>query len=126
MILSGLGSVGRTMILSSSQPSKSSTSSGDVDALRSQIQKLNESLQRQEQENFEIRHELTENRKQIHTLMQYLGFLSASFSHPPSSPQHSNENEDEDYDEDRHASQDMVHLDPFLGIWFCLGVLDSE
>ncbi|RDX70636.1 hypothetical protein CR513_50106, partial [Mucuna pruriens] len=70
----GLESRGRTMILSSSQPSKSSTSSGDVDALRSQIQKLNESLQRQEQENFEIRHELTENRKQMHTLIQYLRF----------------------------------------------------
>ncbi|RDX89433.1 hypothetical protein CR513_28837, partial [Mucuna pruriens] len=76
--ISKLGFVRRTLILSSIQPSKFSTSLGDVDALRSQIQISNESLQRQEQKKLEIRQKLTETRKQVHTLMQHLGFLSVS------------------------------------------------
>jgi len=47
----GLGSVGRMFVSSSSQESHFV----EVDALRSQIQALNESLQRQEQEKVEMK-----------------------------------------------------------------------
>ncbi|RDX81620.1 hypothetical protein CR513_37684, partial [Mucuna pruriens] len=107
--ISRLGSVGRTLILSSSQPSKSSTSLGDVYALRIQIQTLNESLQRQEQEKLVARQKLTETRKQVHTLVQYLRFFSDSSSHPPSSPKHSNENEDEDNENEDEDYEDNYH-----------------
>ncbi|RDX65475.1 hypothetical protein CR513_55866, partial [Mucuna pruriens] len=53
--ISRLGSIGRTLIMSSIQPSKSPTSSRDINALRSQIHTLNESLQRQKKEKLEIR-----------------------------------------------------------------------
>ncbi|TKY61130.1 hypothetical protein E2542_SST18235 [Spatholobus suberectus] len=55
--ISGLGFVGKTLVTSSSQPSKSFTV--DVDALRNQIHTLNESQQRQEQEKLPMRQELT-------------------------------------------------------------------
>ncbi|XP_020239139.1 uncharacterized protein LOC109818146 [Cajanus cajan] len=104
----GLGSVGRTLITSS----RFSSNFEDDGALRSQIQALNESLQRQEQEKLEMRQELykqqedklemrrelTETRKQLAALMQHLGFVG-SCSHSPLSTQHNNESDDED-DED--------------------------
>lgn len=82
------GSTGKRLFTSSSQPMNlSENSEGDV--LRNHIKALNESLQRQEQENLEMRLELNQTKNQVVALMQHLGFVGSS-SHPPSSPQHSN------------------------------------
>lgn len=50
----GLGTVSKTLVPLSTQPSLSSNSH-DVDALRSKVHALNASLQRQEQEKWEIK-----------------------------------------------------------------------
>jgi hypothetical protein len=79
---------------------KLSAKSEDINALRSQIHALNESLQKHEQEKLEMKQELTET-KQVAALMQHLGF-AASSSRPRSSPQDNNEivNGDDDTDTD--------------------------
>ncbi|GAU46537.1 hypothetical protein TSUD_350720, partial [Trifolium subterraneum] len=56
----GLGSVNKKLVTSV----KLSANSEDVNALRSQIHALNESLQKQEQEKLEMKHELTETKQQ--------------------------------------------------------------
>lgn len=113
----GLGTVGKMLFSSSSQQSNIE----DVDALRSQIQALNESLQRQEHEKLEMkqellkqskdklemRKELTETKNQVRALMQHLGYVASS-SHPPSS-EHSNENED-DEDSDYMEDGDILYF----------------
>jgi len=88
----GLGSVNKTFITIDKLPGNSE----DVNALRSQIHALNESLQKQEQEKLEMKQELTETRKQVVALMQHLGF-AASSSRPP---QDSNEFDSDDDDDD--------------------------
>ncbi|TKY65798.1 golgin subfamily A member 5 [Spatholobus suberectus] len=60
----GLGSIGKTLFTSSSQPMKLSANSEEVDVLRNQIQALNESLQRQEQDKLKMRQELNQTKKQ--------------------------------------------------------------
>jgi len=60
----GLGSIGKTLFTSSSPSMKLSANSEEVDILRNQIQELNESLQRQEQEKLNMRQELTQTKKQ--------------------------------------------------------------
>lgn len=86
----GLGSVNKTFV------TIDKLNSEDVNALRSQIHALNESLQKQEQEKLEMKQELTETRKQVAALMQHLGF-AASSSRPP---QYSNEFDSGDDDTD--------------------------
>ncbi|KAG2404626.1 hypothetical protein LR48_Vigan404s002600 [Vigna angularis] len=60
----GLGTVGNALFTSSSQPLKLSANSEEVDILRNQIQELNDSLRRQEQEKLNMRQELTQTKKQ--------------------------------------------------------------
>ncbi|KAK2353408.1 hypothetical protein QL285_091031 [Trifolium repens] len=84
----GLGSVSKTLATSV----KLSANSEDVNALRSQIRTLNESLQKQEQEKLEMKQELSETRKQVVALMQHLGFAGSS-SHPHLSHQHRNDSD---------------------------------
>ncbi|XP_027932879.1 uncharacterized protein LOC114188505 [Vigna unguiculata] len=100
----GLGSVGRMFISTSSQQLHFE----EVDTLRSQIQALNESLQRQEEEKvemkrelqkqrkdkIEMRKELTETKNQVIALMQHLGYVASS-SHQSLSSPHTNEDEDD-------------------------------
>ncbi|CAJ2663237.1 unnamed protein product [Trifolium pratense] len=90
----GLGSVNKKLVTSV----KLSANSEDVNALRSQIHALNKSLQKQEQEKLEMKHELTETKQQVAALMQHLGF-AASSSRPHSSPQDSNEIDNGDADD---------------------------
>lgn len=84
----------RTLLTSSSQP-KNLVNSEDVDALRSQIHALNESLHKQEQEILPMRHELTDIKNQLIALLQHLRFVGFS-SRPHSSPQSSFGNDDND------------------------------
>ena len=118
----GLGSVGRMFISTSSQQLHFE----EVDALRSQIQALNESLQRQEEEKvkmkrelqkqrkdkIEMRKELTKTKNQVITLMQHLGYLASS-SHQSLSSPHTNENEDDD-DSDHTEDGDNYYFILYL------------
>lgn len=87
----GLGSVTKTLVPSVRPPGNS----GDVNALRSQIHALNESLHKHEQEKLEMKQELTETRKQVAALMQHLGFAGSS-SRPFSLSQNSNDTDNGD------------------------------
>nr|KYP70752.1 hypothetical protein KK1_009981 [Cajanus cajan] len=111
----GLGSLGKMLT-----PSRFSTKYEDVCTLRGQIQELNESLQKQEEEKLammqelqrqekdklEIRQELNETKRHLVALMTHLGFVGSS-SHPPPSLECSygnvdNDDDDEDSDEEGH------------------------
>ncbi|KAK7391511.1 hypothetical protein VNO78_19927 [Psophocarpus tetragonolobus] len=90
-IFSLLVSMGKIVIPSSKAYAKSK----DVDTLRSQIQALNKSLQKQEEEKLEMRQELNNAREQVLALMQHLAFVGSSFP-PSSSLQCNNKDDNED------------------------------
>nr|XP_027187534.1 uncharacterized protein LOC101504872 [Cicer arietinum]XP_027187535.1 uncharacterized protein LOC101504872 [Cicer arietinum] len=105
----GLGSISKT--LNPNQPSMRSDSKAnlEVDALRSQVHALNESLQKQEQEKLLMKQqlqrqekEMVETNKNLNFLMHHLGFVGSS-SRPSSSPQSNNET-DEDSGDDEISS----------------------
>nr|XP_027186999.1 uncharacterized protein LOC113784914 [Cicer arietinum] len=96
----GLGSIAKT--LNPNQPSMRSDS--EVDALRSQVHALNESLQKQEQEKLLMKQqlqrqekEMAETNRNLTFLMQHLGFVGSS-SRPSSSPQLNDETDEDSED----------------------------
>ncbi|CAK8539017.1 unnamed protein product [Lathyrus sativus] len=100
----GLGTIAKTLVPSSTQPSLSSNSQ-EVDDLRSQVHALNASLQRQEQEKLEMKQQLQRQEKEmietnnkLSLLMNHLGF-AASSSHPPQANNEIDNQSEDDVDE---------------------------
>jgi len=116
----GLGSISKTVVASSSQL----TNVEDIDMIRSQVQALNISLQRQEQEKQKMRKELNDARKkikefsktqkQLDALMQRLGFAAGSSSLQPSSSQHSHDDSSDDQTEEEDYTSFKVLIIHFI------------